>query len=189
MLLQSATAFFITKCDGLSLQSATVFLLQSATGITKCDRTRGVCGGRGRLYTGLSQMDNPFLALVWKRPIKKFDTVSSVFNHSEGLYRTTVYRCLVRRPHYSARLVHFVSRGVGLGMAMFTVASEKNKELLQNIVVYRQCVLQTVTSLRFDTLVFRGHDFMKIANIKPQQEARFSLCKKLVPRQGGGNGA
>ena len=37
VLLQSATAFFITKCDGLLLQSATGFLLQSATGITKCD--------------------------------------------------------------------------------------------------------------------------------------------------------
>ena len=44
MLLQSATAIFITKCDGLLLQSATAFLLQSvtillqsATGITKCD--------------------------------------------------------------------------------------------------------------------------------------------------------
>ena len=38
VLLQSATAFFITKCDGLLLQSATVFLLQSATSvITKCD--------------------------------------------------------------------------------------------------------------------------------------------------------
>ena len=38
-LLQSATAFFITKCDGLLLQSATAFLLQSATSvITKCDR-------------------------------------------------------------------------------------------------------------------------------------------------------
>ena len=46
VLLQSATAFFIAKCDGLLLQSATAFLLQSvtillqsATGITKCDRT------------------------------------------------------------------------------------------------------------------------------------------------------
>ena len=29
--------FFITKCDGLLLQSATAFLLQSATGITECD--------------------------------------------------------------------------------------------------------------------------------------------------------
>ena len=45
-LLQSATSvitkcdsFFITKCDGLLLQSATAFLLQSATSvITKCDR-------------------------------------------------------------------------------------------------------------------------------------------------------
>ena len=54
VLLQSATAFLITKCDGLLLQSATAFLLQSATStvllqsatvitksdnfITKCDR-------------------------------------------------------------------------------------------------------------------------------------------------------
>ena len=39
VLLQSATAFFITKCDGLLLQSATAFLLQSATSVvTKCDR-------------------------------------------------------------------------------------------------------------------------------------------------------
>ena len=39
VLLQSATAIFITKCDGLLLQSATAFLLQSATAIfiTKCD--------------------------------------------------------------------------------------------------------------------------------------------------------
>ena len=37
LLLQSATAFFITNCDGLLSQSATAFLLQSATGITKCD--------------------------------------------------------------------------------------------------------------------------------------------------------
>ena len=39
MLLQSATAFFITKYDGLLLQSVTAFLLQSATSvIRKCDR-------------------------------------------------------------------------------------------------------------------------------------------------------
>ena len=37
VLLQSATSFFITKCDDLLLQSATAFLLQSATGITKFD--------------------------------------------------------------------------------------------------------------------------------------------------------
>ena len=37
--------------------------------------------------------------------------VSSVFNDSVGLYRTTVCRCLVRRPHYSTRLMRFGSRG------------------------------------------------------------------------------
>ena len=43
-LLQIATAYFITKCDGQLSQIATAFLLQSAmdllqivTGITKCD--------------------------------------------------------------------------------------------------------------------------------------------------------
>ena len=38
-LLQIVTAWFITKCDGLLLQIATAFLLQSATRfITNCDR-------------------------------------------------------------------------------------------------------------------------------------------------------
>ena len=49
----------------------------------------------------------------------------------------------------------------------------------QGIVVYRQHVLQTVTSLRVVSLVFRGHDLLKITNINPQQEARFLLWKKL----------
>ena len=59
----------------------------------------------------------------------------------------------------------------------------------QGVVVYRQCVLQTVTSLRVVSLVFRGHDLLKVANINSQQEARFSLWKKLVPRESGGNRA
>ena len=46
----------------------------------------------------------------------------------------------------------------------------------QGIVVYQQRVLQTVTSV---SLIFRGHDLLKITNINPQQEARFSLWKKL----------
>ena len=58
----------------------------------------------------------------------------------------------------------------------------------QGIVVYRQRVLQTVTSLRVVSLVFRGHDVLKVANINSQQEARFSLWKKLVPLESGGNG-
>ena len=82
--------------------------------------------------------------------------MSSVFNDSEGLYGTTACRFLFRRPHYSARLMRFGSRGPsesffssqirngnvlneiawedavqGVGMAMSTVASEKtDRELL-----------------------------------------------------------
>ena len=59
----------------------------------------------------------------------------------------------------------------------------------QGNVVYRQRVLQTVTSLRVVSLVFRGHDLQKIANINPQQEATLSIWKKLVPRDSAGNGA
>ena len=59
----------------------------------------------------------------------------------------------------------------------------------QGNAVYRQRVLQTVTSPRVVSLVFRGHDLLKIANINPQQEATLSLWKKLVPRESGGNGA
>ena len=59
----------------------------------------------------------------------------------------------------------------------------------QGNIVYRQRVLETVTSLRVVSLVFRGHDLLKIANINPQQEATLSLWKKLVPRESGGNGA
>ena len=50
----------------------------------------------------------------------------------------------------------------------------------QVIVVYRQRVLQTVATPRAVSLVFRGHDLLKISNINPQQEARFSLWKKFV---------
>ena len=59
----------------------------------------------------------------------------------------------------------------------------------QGNVVYRQHVLQTVSSLRVVSLVFRGRDRLKIANINPQQEATLSLWKKLVPGESAGNGA
>ena len=45
-----------------------------------------------------------------------------------------------------------------------------------------------MTSLRVVSLVFRGHDLQKIANINPQQDATLSLWKKLVPRESAGNG-
>ena len=43
--------------------------------------------------------------------------------------------------------------------------------------VYWQRVLQTVTSPRFVSLVFRGQDLQKIANINPQKEATFRYGK------------
>ena len=49
-------------------------------------------------------------------------------------------------------------------------ASEKNRELLQIDNVYRQRVLQTVTSLLVALLVFRAHDLLKITNNNSQQE-------------------
>ena len=73
-------------------------------------------------------------------------------------------------------------------MAMSTLVAEKTKELLWGIVVYRQRVLQTLTSLAVVSLVFRGHDLLKIENFNSQQEARFAVWKKLVPRESGGNG-
>ena len=121
--------------------------------------------------------------------------VSSVFNDNEGLYGTTVCRCLVRRPNYSARLTRFGSSGP----SEFATVRRRRTGTMHNVYrsvrekqgnfVYRQRVLQTVTSLRVVSLVFRGHDLRKIANINPQQEATFSLRKKLVPRESVGNGA
>ena len=59
----------------------------------------------------------------------------------------------------------------------------------QGNVVYPQRVLQTVTFLRVVSLVFRGYDLLKIANVNPQQEVILSLWKKLVPRESAGNEA
>ena len=91
--------------------------------------------------------------------------VSSVFNDSEGLYRTTVY--LVRKPHYSARQMRFGSRVRAIFFLSDTPPKCPNRDCAgrrrtgtrhgnvyrsvrekQGIVVYRQRVLQTVASLR-----------------------------------------
>ena len=101
--------------------------------------------------------------------------VSSVFNYSEGLYRTTICRWLVRRPNYSARLMRFGSRAPsefftqilhrnalteiawedavqGLGGNVYRSVIEK-QGIVAGIVVYRQRVLQTVTSLSFTSIL------------------------------------
>ena len=76
----------------------------------------------------------------------------------------------------------------GLGSNVYRSVMEKQR-IVTGIVVYRQHVLQTVTSLDVVSLIIRRHELLKIANFNPQQEARFSLWKKLVPRESGGNGA
>ena len=63
----------------------------------------------------------------------------------------------------------------------------------QGIVVYRQCALQTVTSLRVVSLVFRGHDLLKITNINPQRSSSsimpdFRYGKNSILRESGENG-
>ena len=71
--------------------------------------------------------------------------MSSVFNDSEGLYRTTVYRCLVRRPHFSAADAFRALTEIAWKDA---VAPEKNRALLNGTIFYRRRVLQRATSLR-----------------------------------------
>ena len=113
--------------------------------------------------------------------------VSSVFNDSEGLYGTTVCCCLVSKPHYSARLMGFGSCGLSefatepldrdcvgrrrTGTRHGNVYCSVREK--QRNVVYRQRVLQTVTSLLVVSLVFRRHDLLKIANINSQPHFRY----------------
>ena len=71
----------------------------------------------------------------------------------------------------------------GLGHIVYRSIIEK-QGIVAGIVVYRQGVLQTVTSLGVVSLVFRRHVLLKIANFNPQQKARFSLWKKISsPRE------
>ena len=87
--------------------------------------------------------------------------MSSVFiNDSEGPYRT-VCRCLVHRPHYSARLIRFGSRGPSEFFSQMRhrnafVGRRRTGTRHGNVyrsvsekqgIVYRQRVLQTGTSL------------------------------------------
>ena len=59
----------------------------------------------------------------------------------------------------------------------------------QGIVVYRQRVLQTVTSgSECCFTIISRQDLLKIANFNPQKED-FRYGKKLVLRESGGNGA
>ena len=129
------------------------------------NRRRGVCGEDATVHMLVS--DGWSISSSSVKTANNMIPVSSVFNDSEGLYGTTACRCLVRRPHYSARLMSFGSRGPS------EFATEMPWPRLRG-----QRVLQAVTSLRVVSLVFRGHDLRK--------EATLSLWKKLVPRESVG---
>ena len=114
--------------------------------------------------------------------------MSSVFNDSEGLYRTTVCRCLVRRPHYFARLMRFGSRGPSEFFSQirhrnaFTeivwedaVALEKNRELLHGIVVYRRRV--TKSDISACCCYFEGTTFRKSQILIPSKKPDFRYGK------------
>ena len=125
------------------------------------NRRRGVCGEGATVHRLVS--DGWSISSSSVKTANNKIPVSSVFNDSEGLYRKTVCRCLVHRPHYSARLMrfgHFVRASFFLryatempsprlrgktpnrDMAMSTLASEKNRELLFiGNVFYRQWYL------------------------------------------------
>ena len=119
-------------------------------------RRRGFCGEDATVHRLVSD--------GWSISSSSVKTANNKINDSKGLYGTTVCRCLVRMPHYSARLYAFRvtwSERVRhrnalteiawedaiqvLGMAMSTIASEKNREMLFiGNVFYKQwplCVL------------------------------------------------
>ena len=69
-LLQSATALFITKCDGGVLQSATAILLQSVIEvITKCDRYYKVWLRLLQSATGITKCDDYYKVRQYKRTL------------------------------------------------------------------------------------------------------------------------
>ena len=128
--------------------------------------------------------------------------MSSVFNDSEGLYGTSAVALsigliisrgycvsghVVRASSPPKCLDRDVAGSHNTGTRDGNVYRSVREK--QGNVVHRQSVLQTVTSLRVVSLVFRGHDLLKIANMNSQQEATLSLWKKIVPRESGGSGA
>ena len=163
---------------------------------------KGCLWGRGAAVQGLVS-DGQSTSSSSVKTVNNKMPVSSFFNDSEGLYRTTVCRCLVCRPHYSSRQMRFGSRVQAIFFFSDTPPKYPKRDFVgrrrtgtrhgnvyrsirekQGVVVYRQRVLQTVASLRIVSLVLRGHDLLKISNINPQQEARFSLWKKNTsPRE------
>ena len=73
---------------------------------------KGVCGGGGDCTQARSQTDNAFSSSSVKTANNKIPVSGvSVFNDTERTVQNDCLPWLVRRPHYSARLMHSGSRG------------------------------------------------------------------------------
>ena len=137
-------------------------------------------------------MDNLFLALVWKRPITKFLCPVFLMIAKDCTERLSAVALsvglIIPRWRVSGHLVpvSFLLRYATempwprlRGKTPFRQRKTGNcymELLFIGDVFYKQwhlCVL----------LVFWGHDLLKISNINPRQEARFSPWKKLVPER------
>ena len=124
-------------------------------------------------------MDNPFLALVWKRPITKFPF---------PVFLMIAKECTEGLSAVALSVGRIISRGCVSGYGVRASSPPKclDRDCVgrrstgtrhgnvyrsvrekQENVVSRQRVSQTVTSLRVVSQVFRVHDLLKIANINP----------------------
>ena len=144
--------------DGLSVSDS----LCTAAPSPQNKSEKGCLWGRGRLCTGQSQTDNPFLALVWKQLMTKFPC--SVFlmiakDSTERPSAIALSKALLLRAANAFRMTwserifssdtppkclhrDCVGRrrtGTRHGNVYLSVREK------QGIVVYRLCVLQTVT--------------------------------------------
>ena len=208
---QSAWLYPLILTDSLKMDYPFQIACVQPPSPLRKNRRRGVCGGGGRLYRPVHGLvsDGQSISSSSVKTANNKMPVSSVFNDSEGLYRTTVSVALsvgltiprgtvrfgscVRASFFFSDTPPKYPDGDCAGRRRTgtrhgnVYRSFREKQL--GIVVYRQRVLQTVASLRVVSLVLRGHDPLKISNINPQREARFLLWKKLVHRESGGNGA
>ena len=124
-------------------------------------------------------MDNPFLALVWKRPITKFPF---------PVFLMIAKECTEGLSAVALSVGRIISRGCVSGYGVRASSPPKclDRDCVgrrstgtrhgnvyrsvrekQENVVSRRRVSQTVTSLRVVSQVFQEHDLLKIANINP----------------------
>ena len=71
----------------------------------------------------------------------------------------------------------FCFKELNINKPVFSIFKAKSRS--SNCCLSTMCFTKSDVSACSFRLVFRGHDLLKITNINPQQEARFSPWKKL----------